>query len=335
MKKVVLDVFTGDNPEQLIKGATEAVKKYDNLKIIMPGDKDFLTSQLAQYEYDTDRIEVVHASQIISNNESPTMAIKQKKDSTIVVGMNILNSDPDVIGLISAGSTGAILCGGIFITGRLSGVDRPALAAVLPTEDGNNVCLMDCGANSDCLPEYLAQFALLGSALMKSAYGVENPRTALVCVGTEDHKGSKLTHAAFDLIKDLPVNFLGNMESRDVLSGKYDVLVCDGFTGNVLLKSIEGTATLVIRKMVGALKNNLPEGTDGSFIKKSVGQVMVDLDYNSNGGAILLGCKKPIAKIHGSANANTISAVIGQMIKMYETEMISKVSAALEQLKKD
>ncbi len=329
MTKIVLDVFTGDNPAALIKGAASAVNVYGDVKIIMPGDAAYLREQLEKYDYDRDRIEIVHAPEIISNNESPTAAIKQKKDSSLVKGMSLLSSDATVGGMISAGSTGAVLCGGIFIVGRLEGIDRPALAAVLPTENGKNVCLMDCGANADCLPEYLSQFALLGSSLMRSVYSVENPRVALVCVGTEDHKGNKLTQGAFKIIGDMPLNFAGNMEARDTLSGKYDVLVCDGFTGNVLLKSIEGTAKLVIGKMVNALKNNLPEGTDPSFIKKSVGEVMATLDYNSNGGAVLLGCRKPIEKIHGSANEKTIVAVVGQMKSMIESCMLDKVRTDL------
>ncbi len=329
MVKIVLDVFSGDNPENLIKGAASAVNKYDDVSLIMTGDEEFLNSELGKYSFDKSRIQVVHAPEIISNNESPTMAIKQKKESSLVKGMGILGTESGVGGMISAGSTGAVLCGGIFIVGRLDGVDRPALAAILPTENGENVCLMDCGANADCLPEYLTQFGVLGSALMKSVCGVESPRTALLCVGTEDHKGNKLTQAAFKIMKEMPINFVGNMEARDTLSGKYDVIVCDGFTGNILLKSIEGTAKLVIGKMVSSVKRNLPDGVDGSFVKKSVGEVMLTLDYNSNGGAILLGCKKPIEKIHGSANENTIIAVVGQMRQMILSGMLDKVKSEL------
>lgn len=332
MIKIVIDVFSGDNPHQLIKGAADAVNAYPDVHIIMPGDPDFLSNELAGQTYDRDRLEILPAREIIGNDETPTIAIRQKKDSTLVRGANLLKTDPEVGGMISAGSTGAILCCGIFIVGRLRGIDRPALAPLLPTAKDGYVCLVDCGANADCRSQYLAQFALLGTGVMKAVCGVENPRVALVSVGVEEHKGSTQTHEAANLIRRLNVDFVGNMEAREALSGDYDVLVCDGFVGNVLLKSIEGTARLFAEKLTEAVRRNAPAGTDVSFVEKSVEEVMEKLDYNSRGGAWLLGCNKPILKIHGAANERTVPHAVELMRTMIKSDMVGSISEKLKEI---
>lgn len=334
MIKIIVDVFSGDNPLDLIKGTADAVNQYPDVHILMPGDPAFLENALAAYDYDRSRLEILPATEIIGNDESPTVAIRQKKNSTLVVGANCLKNNPDVGGMISAGSTGAILCCGIFIVGRIRGIERPALAPLLPTANGGNVCLIDCGANADCRPQYLAQFALLGTGVMKSVCGVENPRVAIVNMGTEDHKGSILTNEASNLIRRMPVNFVGNMEAREALSGNYDVLVCDGFVGNVLLKSIEGTAKLAFTKLREAALRNAPKGTDLSFLDRSVAEVMETLDYESKGGAWLLGCNKPIEKIHGAANAHTVPCAVGQTLSMILANMVGGITAQLVELSK-
>ena len=214
MIKIIVDVFSGDNPQDLIKGTADAVNACPDVHIIMPGDPEYLEAELADCSFDRSRLEILPASEIIGNDESPTAAMRQKKDSSLVRGATLLKNDPEAGGMISAGSTGAILCCGIFIVGRIRGIDRPALAPLLPTADGGHVCLIDCGANADCRPQYLAQFALLGTGVMQSIYGIEKPRVALVNVGEEDHKGSALTNEAANLIKRMPVNFVGNMEAQ-------------------------------------------------------------------------------------------------------------------------
>ena len=193
MMKIIVDVFSGDDPKALIRGTAAAVNVYPDVHFIMPGDPTCLERELAECDYDRSRLEILPASEIIGNDESPTMAIRQKRDSSLVRGAALLRSDPEVGGMISAGSTGAILCCGIFVVGRLRGIDRPALAPVLPTVNGGNVCLIDCGANADCRSEYLAQFALLGTSLMRTLCKVDDPRVALVNVGVEGHKGNMLT----------------------------------------------------------------------------------------------------------------------------------------------
>ncbi len=334
MIKIVVDVFSGDNPRALIKGTAAAVNQYPDVHIVMPGDPEFLGSELALYDYDKTRLEILPASEVIGNDESPTVALRQKRDSSLVKGATLLKNDPEVGGMISAGSTGAILCCGIFVVGRIRGIDRPALAPILPTAGGGSVCLIDCGANSDCRSEYLAQFALLGASMMRSVCGVEDPRVAIVNVGVEGHKGNMLTAQTTKILKDMPVNFVGNMEARDALSGKYDVLVCDGFVGNVLLKSIEGTARYVMNDMVEALKKNAPAGLDLSFVEASEKEVMRNFDYNSYGGAFLLGCKKPIEKVHGAANEFTIPCAVGQTRSMILSGMVDKIVERLGQMER-
>lgn len=334
MAKIILDVFGSDDPKALIKGAVDTVNQDTNMHMVLPGDEAFLTAELEKHDFDKTRISVLGASEVITNFESPTEAIRKKKDSSLVKGLHLLSSDSDVDAMICAGSTGAALVGGIFIVGRMKGVDRPALAAVLPTENDGHFCLIDAGANADCRPEYLAQFALIGSYVMKAIHGQENPRVALLSNGTEDKKGNELVHNAFALLKDMKsINFVGNMEARAALSGNYDVCVCDGFTGNILLKCIEGTAMMMANKLSGFLKANAPAGQDMSFVKKSFDQTMKMLDYNSEGGAILLGCKKIIIKVHGAANARTIVSVAELAKKLSQSGMIDKVQNELTAVK--
>lgn len=330
MIKIIIDVFSGDDPKALIRGTAAAVNVYPDVKVIMPGDPTYLERELALCDYDAKRLEILPASEVIGNDESPTTAIRQKKDSSLVRGATLLRNDPEVGGMISAGSTGAILCCGIFVVGRMRGIDRPALAPVLPTVDGGNMCLIDCGANADCRSEYLAQFALLGTGLMRSLCGVKEPRVALVNVGAEDHKGNMLTAQTAKLLAEMPVNFVGNMEAREALSGKYDVLVCDGFVGNVLLKSIEGTAAYAVSEMAETLRRKLPGEENAQLIDAAAREVMRRYDYNSYGGAYLLGCRKPIEKIHGAANERTIPYAVGLMRSMILSGMTDKISEQLD-----
>ena len=329
MIKIIIDVFSGDDPQALIRGTAAAVNVYPDVHVIMPGDPTYLERELALCDYDVSRLEILPASEVIGNDESPTAAIRQKRDSSLVRGATLLRADPEVGGMISAGSTGAILCCGIFVVGRIRGIDRPALAPVLPTVDGGSVCLIDCGANADCRSEYLGQFALLGTGLMRSLCGVKEPRVALVNVGVEGHKGNILTSQTTKILSEMPINFVGNMEAREALSGKYDVLVCDGFVGNVLLKSIEGTAAYAVSEMAQVLKRK-PPGADADIVDAVAREVMRNYDYNSYGGAYLLGCRKPIEKIHGAANERTIPYAVGQMRSMILSGMADKISEQLD-----
>lgn len=328
MYEFILDVMGSDDPRALVHGAAMAVNAYPDVKLLIPGREDFLRPMLDEEEYDRERIVILPADEVITNDESPTVALQQKKGASVAVGIRHLRENDAVTGMIGAGNTGALLAGATLLLGRVKGVARPALAPVLPTFTGGNVCLVDAGANADCTPEMLQQFALLGRALMQSCYGVEEPRVALVSNGTEDKKGNNLVHGAFPLLKETCPGFVGNMEARDVLSGEYDVLVCDGFTGNVLLKSLEGVLMGTMRYMKGVLAQNLPAGTDPTFIGKSLMQMKASFDFNARGGALFIGVKKPVMKIHGSSNADTVLGAVGQMRNMVAGGFVERVTEA-------
>ena len=319
MVKVVVDAFGADKGVGVVvEGAINALVTYDDVNIVIVGDKAEIETELGKFTYDKSRIEVEDAREKITNNESPTVAIRTKKDSSLVRALEITKNDPLVAGMVSAGSTGAVLTGGIFKIGRIKGVLRPAL------------CIVDCGANMDCKPEYLAQFALMGSEYMRSL-GIANPRVALVSVGDEDKKGNELTHAAFSILKKLPINFVGNMEARYALSGNYDVLVCDGFVGNVLLKSVEGTAMGVMKMLKNEIKSSFSAKIGALFMKKGLMNIKNSMDYHAVGGAAFLGVEKVLVKGHGSSNAKSICAAVGQVAAMAKLGYVDRIKKIIEE----
>ena len=336
MIKVVVDAFGGDNaPLEVIKGSVQAVNENSNLHIILTGKEDAINECLSTLEYNKEQISIVHANDVISNNESPTEAIRRKKDSSLVKAFDIANEDSEVVGLVSAGSTGAVLTGGFMKFGRLKGIHRPALCPVLPTSKGGPVALCDSGANMDCKPEYLEQFGLMASAYMKSL-GVQNPRVALLNVGTEDHKGDLRSKETFALLKDNKnINFVGNMEARDALSGDFDVIVTDGFAGNVLLKATEGCAKNLLGTLKQSIKSSFLSKIGALFMKKTFTTVKSKFDYNQFGGAVLLGCKKLLVKGHGSSKANSIYNCIKQVVTMNEGKLIENIVNNLPKLGND
>lgn len=331
--KIIIDTMGGDySPDEMIKGAITAVNLLDDVEIILTGDKTYIENFLSSFGYSGNKIEVVDAPEVITCNESPTMAIRQKKNSSLVVGLDMLKANENIVGMISAGSTGAVLAGGLFRVGRMKNVLRPALSPLLPNRKGGKTLLIDCGANVDCKPEYLAQFAVMGSSYMEAMFGIKNPRVALVNVGVEDKKGNELTHAAFDLIKNIKeVNFVGNMEARDALSGDYDVLVCDGFVGNVLLKSTEGAVTFV----TSVLKEEIMQGSifaklGAGMLKKQFKNLKNRLDYTTVGGSPFVGIEKIVVKSHGSSKADTIYSCVLQVKEIYESKFIEKMREKLK-----
>lgn len=331
MVKVVVDAFGADKGVGVVvEGAVNSLVTYDDVNIIIVGDKAEIETELGKFTYDKSRIEVEDAREKITNNESPTVAIRTKKDSSLVRALEITKNDPLVAGMVSAGSTGAVLTGGIFKIGRIKGVLRPALCPLLPTFNGGKVCIVDCGANMDCKPEYLAQFALMGSEYMRSL-GIANPRVALVSVGDEDKKGNELTHAAFSILKRLPINFVGNMEARYALSGNYDVLVCDGFVGNVLLKSVEGTAMGVMKMLKNEIKSSFSAKIGALFMKKGLMNIKSSMDYHAVGGAAFLGVEKVLVKGHGSSNAKSICAAVGQVAAMAKLGYVERIKKIIEE----
>ncbi|MCL2675467.1 MAG: phosphate acyltransferase PlsX [Firmicutes bacterium] len=332
--KIIFDMFGSDNgPEVLAQGIFAAMRREKGLEPVLAGDKEILSPILDKFEWDKQdvaraRVEILDAKTVIANEDSPTMALKQKKDSSLVVAINALKERDDIHGMVSAGATGAVLSGGVLLLGRLEGVLRPALAPILPTADGRGVCVVDAGANMDCRPEYLVQFAKMGAAYMGSR-GMESPRIGLLSVGVEDKKGNELTKEVFSLLKESGLNFLGNMEARDALSGKFDVLVCDGFVGNVLIKSVEGTAGLVVKMLKQSIMSSSSAKFGALFMKKAFERLRGGMDYHAGGGAPLLGVKKVLVKAHGSSNAVSAEAALLQAYNMIAARLPEKILANL------
>ena len=331
--KIVIDCYGAEySPDELVKGAITSVNLIDDLEIILTGKQDEIQKVIDEIGYKGDKLTIVDSPEVISCNESPTMAIRRKTSSSLVAGLNILKDNPDVIGMISAGSTGAVLAGGLFTIGRMEGVKRPALAPFLPTIKGGQTLLIDCGANVDCKPEYLKQFAIMGSIYVRAMLGIEKPRVGLISNGVEDHKGNEQIHQTFELLKNTPeINFVGNMEAREMLSGDYDGLVCDGFTGNVALKSAEGT----MNTLMGVLKQEIQNGGVKSkigylFMKKALKNLKRRLNYTEVGGSPFLGINKILVKSHGSSKAKTIYACVRQVIDIHNSNYIEKMREGIK-----
>ena len=325
--KFILDAFGGDNcPNAVIDGIYMAEKKYKDVGFIVTGDKAIIENYIKNNKYAFNNLEIVDAPEVISCNEAPTTAIRTKKNSSLVVALDMLKKDESINALISCGSTGAILAGGFLKIGRIKGVSRPALAPCLPTKTGSNVIIIDCGANADCKPVNLCHFALMGSIYYKELFGVENPRVALVNIGTEEAMGNELIKETYPLMKKLPINFVGNMEARDALSGDYDVLVCDGFTGNVLLKSTEGAVSLVMSELKSAFKSSIMSMIGAKLSMKAIKKIKNKLDYNKYGGSPFIGCSKTIIKSHGSSKEETILASIEQAYKYENAKINQKIA---------
>lgn len=328
--KVVVDAFGGDNaPLEVVEGAVMAVKQNKDLTVVLTGDETKIREILKDR---TERIEIVDAKDVITNDDVPTLAIRQKKDSSMVRAFDLLKENDDVVGLVSAGSTGAVLSGVIMKIGRIKGISRPALCPILPTVvDGRSVVICDCGANVDCKSENLLHFAIMASVFYSITNGVENPRVALLNNGAEEHKGNELTKTTYPLMKTLPINFVGNVEAREVMSGNVDVIVTDGFAGNVLLKSVEGTAKAMSQMLKKDAKKNIFHMLGALMMGKFNG-LKNKMDMDKYGGAPFLGCKKLVVKTHGSANRENFKNTILQVVKLYENKMNEKIEAMVGEM---
>lgn len=330
--KVVVDAFGGDYaPHEIVLGCIQALQNNPDLNLVLAGDKDQLEKELLNDMFANDRLEIIHAPDIITNNEAPALAIRQKPSSSIVMAYDYLRTNDEAIGLVSAGSTGATLTGAILKLGRIQNVSRPALAPILPTLTGGQVLLCDCGANVDCKPIHLLHFALMGDAYMR-ANGVEKPRVALLNVGTEDEKGNELSKEAFKLLSEnKDINFVGNVEARDVLKGNVDVVVSDGFAGNVCLKTVEGTVELLLGIIKQEVKASFWAKIGyGVFMKGAFKNVKAKLDYKKFGGAPLLGTAKIVIKCHGNSKASSVANAIEQVVMLHKNGMIENISEAVK-----
>ena len=329
MVRVALDAMGGDNaPFVTVKGAVDAVKESNNLKVFLVGQKDKVNEELSKYEFDKEKIEVVDATEIIEMAEPPVMAIRKKKDSSIVKAMYMVNHG-EADAYVSAGSTGATLVGGQVIVGRLKGVDRAPLAPLIPTEKGNSL-LIDCGANVDARSNHLVQFAKMGTVYMENIMGVKNPTVAIVNIGAEEEKGNALVKETFPLLKNCPdINFIGSIEARDIPAGGADIIVCEAFTGNVILKMYEGVAKSMMHVIKKGLMSNLKTKIGALLIKDDLKKSLSDYSMDKYGGAPMLGLKGLVVKTHGSANEIEVKNSILQCVTFTEQKISEKISAKL------
>ncbi len=327
--KIIVDAFGGDYaPREIVAGAKKALEENPDLNLVLVGDKDKITEILQDLVYVSDRLEIVHAPDVIGMDEVPTVAIRTKKTSSIVVAYDYLKQNDDAVALVSAGSTGATLTGAVLKLGRIPNISRPALAPILPTVNDRGVMLLDCGANADCKVENLVHFAIMGNEYMK-AIGVKNPKIGLLNIGTEEEKGSELYKETYQALKASKLKFVGNIEARDVLRGIVDVVVSDGFSGNILLKSIEGTAEILFGELKDITKSSLKAKLGALMLKKNLYAMKKKYDYKKLGGAPLLGVKKIVLKCHGNSKADSIANTIEQAYKLANNKLIEKVSSAV------
>ena len=330
MCHVYLDAMGGDNaPDCTVNGALEALRLNTDLKITLAGTASMIEPLLNGADDVRDRIIVVDTPDIITNHDAPVMAVRQKKQSAVVQGMLAVREGA-ADAFVSAGSTGATLAGGMFRLGRIQGIDRPALAPLLPNGKGY-FCLIDCGANVDSLPEYLPQFGIMGEAYMRTVRGMAKPRVGLVNIGAEAEKGNALVKAAYPLMENAPFNFIGNVEGRDITADVADVVVTDGFYGNLILKFMEGVAGT----LMGIIKNELMSDTRGKIAgliaKPAFRRVKKLMDYSEVGGAPLLGVQGVVVKAHGSSNAHAIACAIRQAVNMVDRRLVAEITAKLDQ----
>ena len=325
MIRVAVDAMGGDNaPVEMVAGAVEAVKKKPEIQVLLVGQEKTVQEELSKYTYDKEKIQVVNASEVIATEEPPVNAIRKKKDSSIVVGMNLVkNGQADAF--VSAGSSGAILVGGQVIVGRIKGVERPPLAPLIPTEKGVSL-LIDCGANVDARASHLVQFARMGSIYMEHVVGIPNPRVAIVNIGAEEEKGNALVKETFPLLKECKdINFIGSIEAREIPHGGADVIVCEAFTGNVILKLYEGVGATLISKVKAGMMQNLRSKIGALLVKPALKATLKSFDASQYGGAPLLGLKGLVVKTHGSSKAVEITNSIIQCVQFKQQNINEKI----------
>ena len=323
--RVAVDAMGGDNaPGEIVKGAVQAVQAEKDIKVFLVGRQDAVNAELAKYTYDKEKIEVVHAEEVIEMAEPPVNAIRKKKQSSLVIGMNMIkHQEADAI--VTAGSTGATLVGGQVLVGRIKGIERPPLAPLVPTEKGVSL-LIDCGANVDARPSHLVQFAQIGSIYMENIVGIKNPRVAILNIGAEEEKGNQLVKETFPLLKECPgINFIGSIEAREIPHGGADVIVCEAFAGNIVLKLYEGVAATLLSKVKEGLMSSLRSKIGALLIKPALKQTLKSFDASQYGGAPLLGLNGLVVKTHGSAEAIDVKNSILQCVTFKQQDINGKI----------
>ena len=329
MIKVAVDAMGGDNaPEEIVAGAVMAANTRKDIKILLVGQEERVTAELKKHTYNTDQIEIVNATEVIETEEPPVNAIRKKKDSSIVVGMNMVRRD-EADAFVSAGSSGAILVGGQVIVGRIKGVERPPLAPLIPTEKGVSL-LIDCGANVDARPSHLVQFAKMGSIYMENVVGIRNPRVAIVNIGAEEEKGNALVKETYPLLRECgDINFTGSIEAREIPHGEADVIVAEAFTGNVILKLYEGVGATLIAKVKAGMMTSLRSKIGALLVKPALKETLKSFDASQYGGAPLLGLNGLVVKTHGNSKRTEVCNSIIQCVTFKEQRINEKMKESL------
>ncbi len=325
--RLAIDAMGGDNaPKEIVLGAMKAIEAYKDIHIALVGDEKKIREHLTNEE----RIEIIHTEEVILSTDEPVRAVRRKKDASMVLAARQV-SEGKADACLSAGNTGALMASGLFVVGRIEGIERPALAPTLPTIGGEGFLLLDVGANADAKPEHLLQYALMGSIYSQKARGLKNPTVGLLNIGTEEKKGNELTKETFSLLKEADINFIGNVEARDLLDGAADVVVTDGFTGNMVLKTIEGTAMSVFKMLKQTLMSSVKSKLAAAVLKPEFSTIKNQMDYTEYGGAGLFGLKAPVIKAHGSSDANAIYNSIRQAREMVSNDVAGTIKKAIEQ----
>lgn len=328
--RVAVDAMGGDNaPGEIVKGAIEAVNTRSDIQVVLVGQQEVIAEELAKYTYAKDQIEIRNATEVIETAEHPVNAIRKKKDSSIVVGMNMVKQK-EADAFVSAGSSGAILVGGQVIVGRIRGIERPPLAPLIPTETGVSL-LIDCGANVDARSSHLVQFAKMGSIYMENVVGIKNPRVAIVNIGAEEEKGNALVKETFPLLKEeKELNFIGSVEAREIPHGQADVIVTEAFSGNVILKLYEGVGAVLISKVKEGLMSTLRSKIGALLIKPALKTTLKSFDASEYGGAPLLGLNGLVVKTHGSSKAKEVSNTLIQCVTFKKQKINEKIKESIQ-----
>ncbi len=327
---IALDAMGGDNaPAEIVKGAVEAVEKEPSMKVFLIGMQEVIEKELIKYPYNKAQIEVVNASEVIETAEPPVNAIRRKKDSSLVVGMKMVKEGA-ADAFVSAGSSGAILVGGQVIVGRIKGVERPPLAPLIPTEKGVTL-LIDCGANVDARASHLVQFAKMGSVYMESVLGIRNPKVGIVNIGAEEDKGNALVKETFPLLKELKdINFIGSVEAREIPHGQADVVVCEAFAGNIILKLYEGVGAVLISKIKSGMMASLRSKIGALLVKPALKQTLKQFDASEYGGAPLLGLNGLVVKTHGSSKSKEVCNTLLQCVTFKQQKINEKIRKCIQ-----
>ena len=332
MIKIIVDCFGGDHcPQAPVQGALQALAKNPDLHLLLTGDEAILQKELEGKTYDKARLEILHAPEVIGCEEKPTDVVRLKRNSSMMKGIILLRDRDDIQALVSTGSTGALVTGALVRLGRIPGVIRPAFCPILPTMDGGLVGICDSGANVEVTPAHLRQFAIMASLYMENVYGVKNPRVALLNVGKEAEKGDEIRQETYKLLGEMPsLNFVGNMESRDLLSGSYDVVVADGFSGNVLVKTTEGTALELLKKLKKDIFSKTLYKLGALLMKQMFADEKEFMNYQNYGGSVLIGTSKTVVKGHGSSKAVAVEKCIEQAYKMEKSQLSAQIEAEIK-----